>query len=176
MSLSIYLFGGVSWGWEERGLRSAQRWLPSLPREWGGSLLASGNPSLPEIKRGTSVQTKACAVLSAWLPGCLPCFTVTSDSPVSQCGAMLTRAQRKGWWMPCCSTDRVGGARLVPVTASAPSPLPLVPSFVQGLGGNGAGAFPAGKDRCGVHLHLDVGGEAAGHRPWEAPGGAAVWG
>ena len=56
------------------------------------------------------------------------------------------------------------------------SSFPLVPSFVQGLGGNGAGAFPAGKDRCGVHLHLDVGGEAAGHRPWEAPGGAAVWG
>ena len=77
--------------------------------------------------------------------------------------------------MPCCSTDRVGRARLVPVTASAPS-LPLVPPFVQGLGGNGVGAFPAGKDRCSFYLHLYTGGEATGHRPWEAPDGAAVWG
>ena len=60
--------------------------------------------------------------------------------------------------------------------ASAPSPLPLGPSFAQGLGGKGVGVFPAGKDRCSFYLHLYVGGEATGHRPWEAADHAAVWG
>ena len=62
---------------------------------------------------------------------------------------------------------------LVRVTASVPSPLSVVPSFVRGLGGKGVGAFPAGEDS--FCLHLNVGGEATGHRPWEPPDSAAVW-
>ena len=63
----------VGWGGDGKSVVSDRHsgGSPRYSGSGGGSLPAGSNPPLPGIKRGTSVRTKACAVLSrapSWMP------------------------------------------------------------------------------------------------------------
>lgn len=132
---------------------------------------------LPEIKRDASVQAKASHGSPARLPGCLAGFTVTSDSPVPQCGAMLSKGTAEGWWTPCCCGQGRQRPGLSLCRRRLP-PLPLGPSFAQGLGGEGSRGCSQQERTGAVSICTCTHGEsgATGHRPWEAADRAAVWG
>ena len=83
-------------------------------------------------------------------------LTAMSDSLISQCGAMLTRAQQKGLWMPCWSMDKVSRGPLVSVWSQ--HHLPLLDSWLC-VGSDGEtrkGAFDSEEQVPAYHLSAPI--------------------
>lgn len=121
--------------WGGNGGGSAET-SPCYPVSASGSSPVLCSPSLPWNKIGHCCASKdlSCFLPPVFLDASLY-FVVMSDSPVSQCGAMLTRARRKGQWTPCCCTDRVSGVLLC-----FSHGVGCLSSFLAlGLGGKGEG-------------------------------------
>lgn len=133
---------------------------PLMAHEWEWVFAVICHPSFPRNKIGHCSANKG--LFSSLLPVFLdasPQSIVMPHPLVSQCGAMWTRAQRKGLWMPCYCTDRVSRVLLCHCHGVGSLSPFLGSSLLQGLGGNGEGVLPAGTIRCAnssCHTHTSV--------------------
>lgn len=148
--ICLYVWGGRGYGkWGDS--RLGQKWLLSnLPLlitqwVWGDHCWLAVILLSLEIKLDTAVQ-RPLLFSPVFLDTSLQ-FIVMSESHVSQCGAMLTRARQKGLWTPCCSMDRVSRV-LLGLYHGVDSISPFLGSFLyMGSVREGKGVFPKGKDR-----------------------------